>query len=44
LEADLVCLDFPVHREKFAVLDYREFDVTTAKMLGNLGPDSLKGV
>jgi hypothetical protein len=42
LEADLVCLDFPVHQMKFPVPDYREFGVTSSEMLGNLGPDSLR--
>jgi hypothetical protein len=41
LEADLVCLDFPIHQMKFPVPDYREFDVTSSEMLGNLGSDSL---
>ena len=44
LGADLVCLDFPVHRNKFPVPDHREFDATTAETLGNLRPSSLRGV
>jgi hypothetical protein len=43
LTADLVCLDFHVHQNKFPVPDYREFGVMTSEMLGNLGPDSLRG-
>jgi hypothetical protein len=35
--------DFPVRENKFPVPDHREFDATTAEMLENLGPDSLRG-
>jgi hypothetical protein len=36
--------DFPARREKFPVPDYREFEATIVERLGNLGPNSLKGV
>jgi hypothetical protein len=35
---------FPAGRTKFPVPDHREFDATASETLGNLGPDSPRGV